>query len=60
LLNTSRLTPNGQITIPRTILKRFGIAGGGAVTIELEDNRLVLKKVDEKREEYSTAGCVRS
>jgi AbrB family looped-hinge helix DNA binding protein len=60
LLNSACLTPNGQITIPRSILKHLGITGGSTLTIELEDNRLVLKKVEKKVEEFTRIGCMES
>lgn len=58
MLNPARLTPDGKVTIPRSILKSLGITGGSTVLIELEDDRLVLRKVDENGEEYPGCGYI--
>ncbi|TEB16951.1 SpoVT / AbrB like domain protein [Pelotomaculum sp. FP] len=42
----SCLTPNGQVTIPRQILKTLGIGAGNQVYINIEKGRLVLRKVE--------------
>jgi len=44
------LTPNGQITIPRSIMKLLGIRGGGDVLIEVVNGMVVLKKIEERVE----------
>jgi bifunctional DNA-binding transcriptional regulator/antitoxin component of YhaV-PrlF toxin-antitoxin module len=41
------LTPNGQVTIPRTIMKILGIGAGNNVQIFLEKGCLILKSVEE-------------
>jgi len=43
----SCLTPNGQVTIPRQILKSLGIAAGNQVCINIEKGHLVLRRVVE-------------
>lgn len=52
-MNFSRLTPQGQITIPRSILKNLGITKESKVQIEIQNNSLVLRKIDERGEEES-------
>lgn len=42
----SCLTPNGQVTIPRQILKSLGIGAGNQVSINIEKGRLVMRRVD--------------
>lgn len=42
----SCLTPNGQVTIPRQILKTLGIGAGNQVCISVEKGRLVLRRVE--------------
>ncbi|MHB8986028.1 MAG: AbrB/MazE/SpoVT family DNA-binding domain-containing protein [Eubacteriales bacterium] len=51
MMNFSRLTPQGQITIPRSILKGLGITKESKLQIEFINNSLVLKKVDERVDE---------
>jgi AbrB family looped-hinge helix DNA binding protein len=46
----SCLTPKGQVTIPRSILKALGISGEDNFSIEVENDRLILKKVTENPE----------
>lgn len=40
------LTPFGQVTIPRPIMKLLGIRADSRISIEVENNCLVLKKID--------------
>jgi len=42
----SSMTPNGQITIPRHIMKSLGIKGGSDVLIEVVNGMVVLKKFE--------------
>lgn len=42
----SCLTPNGQVTIPRQILKSLGIVAGNQVIINIEKGRLVIRRVE--------------
>ena len=51
----SDITPEGQVTLPRSIMKSLGIDGGNEILIEVENGRLVLKKVEgiEQKEENS-------
>lgn len=50
-MNFSRLTPQGQITIPRSIMKNLGITKESKLQIEFINNSLVLKKVDDRVDE---------
>lgn len=47
----SCMTPNGQVTIPHSIMKNLGIGGGSDILIEIENGQLVLKKVENNDEE---------
>lgn len=42
----SCITPNGQITIPRNIMKTLGISGGSDILIEVLNGVVVLKKIE--------------
>lgn len=44
------MTPNGQITIPRSTMKLLGIKAGCTVSIEIVNGSVVLKKIDEMAE----------
>lgn len=46
----SCLTPNGQITIPRPLLKSLGIGAGNQVCINIEKGHLVLRRVEDVTE----------
>jgi AbrB family looped-hinge helix DNA binding protein len=51
---TSKVTRNGQITLPASIRKRLGIEEGDLVEIEIEDEKAVLmpKKLVDKSQAY--------
>lgn len=49
----SCVTPNGQVTIPRSIMKALGINEGNDILIEVENGRLILKKVEITSEDCS-------
>ncbi len=40
------ITPFGQVTIPRSVMKSLGIYGGNDILVEVENDRLVLKKIE--------------
>lgn len=42
----SSITPHGQVTIPRSIMRILGLKGGSDVAIEIEEGKIILKKVD--------------
>lgn len=42
----SSITPYGQVTIPRSIMRILGLKGGADVAIEIEEGKIILKKVD--------------
>lgn len=41
------MTPNGQITIPRSMMKLLGISADSEVSIEIVNGSVVLKKIKE-------------
>ena len=43
----SYLTPDGQVTIPRSLLKSLNINGGNDIKIEVHSGVLVLRKIEE-------------
>ncbi len=47
----SSLTPKGQVTIPRSIMKSLGISGEDDFVIEVENDCLILKKATTGPEE---------
>lgn len=47
----SGMTPDGQITIPRNIMKMLGISGGSEMLIEVLNGVVVLKKIEENHEQ---------
>ncbi|MDD4169293.1 MAG: AbrB/MazE/SpoVT family DNA-binding domain-containing protein [Desulfotomaculaceae bacterium] len=42
----SGITPDGQITIPRNIMKTLGITSGSDMLIEVLNDAVVLKKIE--------------
>ncbi|OPX86751.1 MAG: hypothetical protein A4E53_02783 [Pelotomaculum sp. PtaB.Bin104] len=42
----SVMTPDGKITIPRSIMKRLGINGGNDLLIEVLNGEVILKKIE--------------
>lgn len=46
MIRLSCVTPDGQVTIPRSIMKSLGINGGNDIVIEVENGRLVLTKAE--------------
>jgi bifunctional DNA-binding transcriptional regulator/antitoxin component of YhaV-PrlF toxin-antitoxin module len=45
------LTPNGQVTIPRSILKALNIIGESDVLIEVADGQLIIRKIEDRHVE---------
>ncbi len=43
----SYITPGGQVTIPRSIMKSLGIDNGNNILLRVENGLLVLKKIEE-------------
>jgi AbrB family looped-hinge helix DNA binding protein len=43
----SYLTPDGQITIPRTIMKSLNINGGSDIMIDVQSGVLIIKKIEQ-------------
>ncbi len=49
-MNATKVTSKGQVTIPKAVRDRLGIAPGSAITFEMEaDGRVLLVKADRKR-----------
>ncbi|NLI11854.1 MAG: AbrB/MazE/SpoVT family DNA-binding domain-containing protein [Peptococcaceae bacterium] len=46
MVKLSCVTPDGQVTIPRSIMKTLGINNGNDILIEVENGRLILKKIE--------------
>lgn len=47
----SNITPDGQVTIPRYIMKYLKITAENDLLIEIEDGNLVLRKIRASLEE---------
>lgn len=47
----SCMTPDGQITIPRSVMKTLGIGGGNDIVMEVVNGQLVLRKVEKSSDE---------
>jgi AbrB family looped-hinge helix DNA binding protein len=47
IIKLSNLTPDGQVTIPQSILKSLNIDGGSDVLIEVQNGRLIIRKIDD-------------
>lgn len=41
------LTPNGQITIPRSIMKMLDLQAGSNIAIEIVNNSVIIKKIED-------------
>lgn len=50
-MKLSWITPDGQVTIPRSVMKSLGISGESELIIEVENGRLVLKKIEASNQE---------
>ncbi len=46
MVKLSCITPDGQVTIPRSIMKTLEISQGNDILIEVENGRLILKKIE--------------
>lgn len=46
MVKLSCVTPDGQVTIPRSIMKTLGIYQGNDILIEVENDRLILRKIE--------------
>lgn len=43
----SYLTPDGQVTIPRSIMKSLNLKGGSDIKIEIQSGVIVIKKIED-------------
>lgn len=46
MTKTSYLTPDGKITIPRSIMKYLNIKGGNDIIFEIQSGMLIMKKIE--------------
>jgi bifunctional DNA-binding transcriptional regulator/antitoxin component of YhaV-PrlF toxin-antitoxin module len=53
----SCLTPDGQVTIPRSVLKSLGIGGGSNILMIIDKGKIVLKKVEDKKAINNNLNC---
>lgn len=51
MIQLLHITPNGQVTIPRSVMRSLGISGGSEILIEIEDGQLILQKVGASEQE---------
>jgi AbrB family looped-hinge helix DNA binding protein len=47
MIKLSNLTPGGQVTIPQAIMKSLNIDGGSDVLIEVQNGRLIIRKIED-------------
>lgn len=52
------ISPRGQLTLPASIRKRYGIKEGGAVIVEERNNELVIKPAAVLEIEIYSAGQI--
>lgn len=50
-MHSSTVTVKGQVTIPATIRKKFGLQTGGKVSFSIEGEKIVLHPVPDKVED---------
>jgi AbrB family looped-hinge helix DNA binding protein len=55
IMLTSKVTSKYQATIPAEVRKRLGIEKGDRVAFEVEDQKVVLRRVSPLDVEYATA-----
>ncbi|MBP7330914.1 MAG: hypothetical protein BWY65_00065 [Firmicutes bacterium ADurb.Bin373] len=46
MIKLSHLTPDGKITIPRSIMKFLNIKGGNDIIFEIQGGMLIMKKTE--------------
>lgn len=46
MIKLSHLTPDGKITIPRSIMKYLNIKGGNDIIFEIQGGMLIMKKTE--------------
>lgn len=44
--NISYLTPDGQVTIPRSVMKSLNLKGGSDIKIEIQSGVMIIKKIE--------------
>ena len=47
MIKLSYITPDGQVTIPQSIMRSLNIDGGSDVLIEVQSGRLIIRKVED-------------
>lgn len=46
-----RVTDKGQVTIPKDLRERFGIGSGAEVEFVVEDDRIILTRISDARDD---------
>ncbi len=55
-MNVGKMSKKGQIVIPKEIRQRFNIKPGDAVIFRIQENRVIMEKIQEKMADILKAG----
>lgn len=47
-MNVGKMSKKGQIVIPKEIREKFGIQPGDAVIFNVQENKIIIEKIEEK------------
>lgn len=47
-MNVGKMSKKGQIVIPKEIREKFGIRPGDAVIFDIQGNKIIIEKIEEK------------
>ena len=50
-MNIGKMSKKGQIVIPKEIREKFGIKPGDAVIFRIQDDKVIIEKIQEKMSE---------
>lgn len=54
------ITPDGQVTIPRSVMKLLGIRGGGEVRLEAVNGMVVINKLEKRTDNKADELLIRA
>ena len=55
-MNVGKMSKKGQIVIPKEIRQRFNINPGDAVIFKIQENRVIMEKIQAKMADILKAG----
>ncbi len=50
-MNVGKISKKGQIVIPKEIRERFGIMPGDALIFKIQDDKIIIEKIQQKMSE---------